>query len=128
MAACHATFMLTFGFSPNAVRYPAEVPMKSRFKIPPTPQACFHSDFSVTAKSKSYMRFTSLGLQVPVCLPILCRLWEQARRWGRCLCFLPSDWAGWLGGACAAQRQLYQETGGHGGGGLIKSGTRENKH
>lgn len=61
----------------------------------------------------------SLGLLVPVCLPILCRLWEQARRWDRCLCSPPSDWAGWQGVAYAALRQLYQETAGHGGEELI---------
>lgn len=58
---------------------------------------------------------TSLGLLAPVCLPILCRLWEQVRRWDRCLCSLPSDWAGWLGVAYAVRRQLYRETAGHGG-------------
>lgn len=58
-------------------------------------------------------RLTSLGLLVPACLPILCRLWERARRWGRCLCSPPSNWAGWQGGACAAQRTLYQETASH---------------
>lgn len=67
---------------------------------------------------------TSLGLLVPVCLPILCRLWERGRRWDRCLCSLPSDWAGWQGVAYAARRQLYQETAGHGGGELIWGGER----
>ncbi len=62
---------------------------------------------------------TSLGLLVPVCLPILCRLWERARRWDRCLYSPPSDWASWQGVAYAVQRQLYQETAGHGGGELI---------
>lgn len=60
-----------------------------------------------------------MGLLVPACLPILCRLWERARRWDRCLCFPPSDWAGWQGVAYAVRRQLYQETVGHGGGELI---------
>lgn len=64
--------------------------------------------------------FTSLGLLVPVCLPILCRLWERARRWDRCLCSPPSDWAGWQGVAYAVRRQLYQETAGHGGGELMR--------
>lgn len=64
---------------------------------------------------------TSLGLLILACLPILCRLWERARRWGRCLCSPPSNWAGWLGGACAVQRQLYQETASHDEGQLTKT-------
>lgn len=67
---------------------------------------------------------TSLGLLAPVCLPILCRLWEQVRRWDRCLCSLPSDWAGWLGVAYAVRRQLYRETAGHGGEELEARGGR----
>lgn len=74
---------------------------------------------------------TSLGLLILACLPILCRLWERARRWGRCLCSPPSNWAGWLGGACAVQRQLYQETASHDEGQLQRQMlelTREHQH